>query len=441
MDKRIIHWLFTACVFLLSLSLAVGMLFAGPSPAGANERLAEAPSLTDRQGNINWDILSDTFDWFSDRFFGRQQLISLNNWLCANLLGTSDADDVLLGTEGWLYYAPTLDAYTGADPMPQRELYSAARNLWLMQEYLQGQGREFCFLVAPNKNSLYPQYMPGYGMTAERKDYQQLFSLLDAMGVSYIDLYSLFGAEEEVLYFAHDSHWNSRGAALGADAINAAFGKESDYYGDAFLQTRTHQGDLYEMLYPAFTDTEQDPVYGGSLDFGYEGNATQPDSITLLTASDSQGSLLCYRDSFGNLLYPYLADSFGACRFSRAVSYDLTQEGESVLIELVERNLRYLVQNLPVMPAPERQLELPEASGTTAMTVSQAKKLQGTVLVEGVLPETADADTNVYIVCGNGAYEAFLLENGGYAAYVPEGETILGAAFHAEGQLRLLTVQ
>lgn len=438
MEKKLIFWGFVGAVFLLSLALAVGMLFTGPSQAGANEVLSDPPALRNSDGRWNVDFLSDTAQWFSEHFFLRQELISWNNRLAALIFGVSEADDVILGTDGWLYYGQTLEDYTGTASMPERELFSAARNLALMAEYCREQGRDFLFVAAPNKNSLYPEHMPSYGVTAETRDVQRLFALLADTEVPYLDLYGLFGAEEEILYFAHDSHWNSKGAALAADAINDAFGRESAYFAGDFSQRETHAGDLYEMLYPAFQDSETNPVYSGDLNFSYATSANKPDSITLLTQSSGDGSLLAYRDSFGNLLYPYLADSFANARFSRSVSYDLTLEADCVLIELVERNLSYLVTNLPVMPAPERTLDLPESAGIAEVTVGKGS--EGMVQIKGSLPQNPDSDSPVYLICGGQAYEAFCLKDNRFGLLVPEDAVPEGLAFFVDGALRLFTI-
>jgi hypothetical protein len=127
-----------------------------------------------------------------------------------------------------------LSDYTGVDALSRQEILMAAHNLALMQEYCQSQGREFAFMLAPNKNSLYPDNMPDYGVRNPSANAKLLMAELDALDVNYIDLFAAFGEQEEVLYFTHDSHWNSKGAALGADCINAAFGAESNYFAADF---------------------------------------------------------------------------------------------------------------------------------------------------------------------------------------------------------------
>ena len=213
------------------------------------------------------------------------------------------------------------------------------------------------------------------------------------------------------MYFAHDSHWNTMGAALGADLINAAFGAQSNYYGGDFSQTTPHDGDLYSMLYPAFTDPETDFVYGGTLDYSFTTSATRPDAIVLNTEGQGQKTLLAYRDSFGILLFPFLSDSYAAARFSRSTAYDLTYEADCVLVELVERNLRYLIQNRPVMPAPQVQFDLPE---TISGTISATASTRGDYLqLKGQLPEIDD-QSSVYILCDATAYEAFCMNDNGF---------------------------
>ena len=420
MKQTILKWCFVAVFFAVSITLSLGIFFAGPSKAGANEQLAKPPAPVS-DGVYNPDLLSDAAAWVGDHFFLRQELITLHNRLSA-VVHTSGAEDVVLGSNGWLYYDSTMDNYTGQNLMTHRELFSAATNLELMASYCREQGKEFLFVIAPNKNTLYPENMPDTGISNPRQDAENLHKELTARQVPYVDLFALFDAQKEPLYFAHDSHWNSKGAALAADAINSAFGKPSQYFSDPFSATAPHQGDLYEMLYPAGQDPEQDPVYGDKLHFTYAGAATKADSITLKTEGSGEGSLLAYRDSFGNLLYPYLADSFAAATFSRSTRYDLTKPGDFVLIELVERNLRYLIANLPVMPAPEREQTLPHTSSGTA-SFTTAKGTEGYTQIKGTLPATPDTDSRVYLVCGEKTYEALLTENNSYGAYIPAEET------------------
>lgn len=429
-------WCFVAVFFVASLVLSLGVLIAGPSQAGANERLSKAPALFTDSGGRNFNYLSDAAGWMNDHFFLRQELITLDNLITGKMLHTSGTDNVILGSDNWLYYASTLDNYTGQNTMTDREIFSAATNLELIKNYCREQGREFLFVIAPNKNSLYGENMPNTGVSNPRQDANNLYDELSYRHINYVDFFALFDGQAEKLYFAHDSHWNSKGAALGADAINNGFGRTSHYAEDSFAETVPYQGDLYEMLYPSLNDPERDVVYGGKLNVTYTSSATKPDSIVLKTEGAGEGSLLAYRDSYGNLLYPYLADSFASAYFSRAVRYDLTQPGDFVLIELVERNLRYLITNLPIMPAQACQQMHPRmTSGTTSFTTGKGP--EGYTQITGTLPTEPDTDSRVYIVCEEETYEAFLLSDNGYGATIPGEQKPMQLMFAQNGKVVL----
>lgn len=424
MKKKLPAILFVAVFFIICVVPTIGFFIFGPANAGANERLAAKPSLTERDGSLNTEFLSDLSDYFAGRFFLRQEMITANNGVTA-LLASSAEEDVILGKNGWLYYADTLGDYTGTEYLSGHDGFAAYKNLSLMQQHCEAAGVDFLFTLAPNKNSLYYENMPDYGGREYWRQAQRLYAGCEVYGVNYLDLFKVFENEDEVLYFAHDSHWNSKGAALAADAILAAFGKESNYFGGDFSKETAHAGDLFEMLYPAGTDKETDPVYLPAVELEYEGSGVRPDSINIVAHGSGEGGLLAYRDSFGNNLYPYLADSFETARFSRATTYDLTDlEGvDCVLIELVERNIDYLITNIPVMPAPAVTAAKCEPVEAEYEREEVKNAPEGCVLVRGTLDIKAE---NVYILCEGAAYSAFLLQGGRFAAYIPADAEIHG---------------
>lgn len=444
MKKKLAYAAFTALILLLCLIPSLGMLLpAQESAAGGNQALSRAPSLRDPEGNWNPGYLSQIQDYAGDNFYLRQEMITAWSALNAKGLRSSITEDVVLGTDGWLYFADTLPDYVGLQPMTDREIFSAARNLRLMAEYCESQGARFLFTLAPNKNSLYPEHMPNLTLPSARKprDAKRLAEELERQGVDYLDCFALFRGQEETLYFKTDSHWNGKGAALAADAVNKALGRSSGYFDGPFTREEVHKGDLYDMLYPAGEGLEADSVYSGELTIEYDVPIRSAENLTIMTHGGGEGSLVIFRDSFGNNLYPYLADSFGAALFSRSMPYRLDlvaqREADYVAAELVERNLRYLIQNVPVMPAPGRGTEKPEGftvygSGVN-FDVEPSENLPGYVLVTAPPAlagrELPEADSPVLVSASDGTYyEAFLLEGGGAGLYLPEGVQPLGLA-------------
>ena len=441
MGKKIGYIGFIALILALCMIPSLGMLASPSQEAGANEVLAQMPKLRDADGNWNTGYLAGLKDYAEDHFFLRQSMISAWSALNVELLRTSISDGVILGRGGWLYYEGSLNDYTGAQPLSDREIFSAARNLALVKEYAESQGARFLFTIAPNKNSLYPEHMPSFTVFSRERNAERLAAALEEQGVAYLDLFSVIGGEAETLYFTQDSHWNSKGAALGADAVNAALGRTSSYYEGPFTAQAVHPSDLYEMLYPTGTWLEDDQVYGGGLSFEYEAPIRSPENITIMTTREGEGSLLMFRDSFGNLLYPYLADSFGSALFSRSTDYRLDfiaqRSADDVVVELVERNLSYLVENVPQMPAPLREAPAAARSGgSVALATAASNYVPDCVRISGTLPQKPDAASPIYLHTGEGCYEAFQLSQGGFSLFVPEPALTAGelsVLFEANG--------
>lgn len=423
--------IFISIFIVLCLIPSVGMLIFGEAQPAANEVLAGRPSVTTRSGELNLSFLSDVSDYIADRFAFRQELATAWAGVNAKLLGTSVEEQVILGSDGWLYFSDTLPDYMGQG-MSDTELRYLANDLALMQEYIESQGKHFIFTVAPNKNSIYSEHMPEYIENRHSEsNAARVGAYLDAAGVNYLDLFDILGNEEN-LYYKTDTHWNSRGAALAADGLLNMLDRGGDYSTASFAVSEEHRGDLYEMLYPAGRATETATVYGGEFSYVCESDPNGGNAITIKTSCDGgSGGLMCWRDSFGIALYPYLAQSFVAATFSRSADYNLTlaDSADTVIIELVERNLSNILSREPTFPAPVRELSATANVGTIAVDYDEAKSsvMSGYVRVSGELGAgMLDPGGHVYIAAGDTAYEAYVCVSSGsdslrFFAWIPAG--------------------
>ena len=423
--------IFISIFIVLCLIPSVGMLIFGEAQPAANEVLAGRPSVTTRSGELNLSFLSDVSDYIADRFAFRQELATAWAGVNAKLLGTSVEEQVILGSDGWLYFSDTLPDYMGQG-MSDTELRYLANDLALMQEYIVSQGKHFIFTIAPNKNSIYSEHMPEYIENRHSEsNAARVGAYLDAAGVNYLDLLNILGNEEN-LYYKTDTHWNSRGAALAADGLLNMLDRGGDYSTASFAVSEEHRGDLYEMLYPAGRATETATVYGGEFSYVCESDPNGGNAITIKTScAGGSGGLMCWRDSFGIALYPYLAQSFVAATFSRSSDYNLTlaDSADTVIIELVERNLSNILSREPTFPAPVRELSATANVGTIAVDYDEAKSgvMSGYVRVSGELgADMLDPGGHVYIAAGDTAYEAYVCVSSGsdslrFFAWIPAG--------------------
>ena len=445
MTKNILSVVFAAVLLLCSLLPLAGLLVAGPSGPAANEILSVPPRLRTSGGHFNEAFLNDLSDYFGDHFALRQELVTLWSQLNTALLRSSTNEQVVLGTDGWLYFADSLDDYRGRC-LPEGALLDTARDLRLIREALAAEGKDFLFVIAPNKNSLYGEHMSArFVFSHEDATAVKLLPLLSTEGVSTVDLFAAFSAQDETLYYRTDSHWNARGAALAADTILAKLDKPSGYFSLPFTRVEEHRGDLYEMLYPCGGRTETDLLPESEFDFVCLNNPNGGNAISIGTEkAGGSGSLFCWRDSFGIALYPYLADSFGSAFFSRSASYDLTRREldrcDTVILEIVERNLPQLWQSPAVYPAAAREA-LPAGTSDSVCAAERLPLSRGLVRWSASLPETVrDAGSELYFTAGDLWYEAAVqasVESGTVTATacLPEGVAADGLVYSSGGGL------
>lgn len=423
--KKTGYIVFIILFFAVCLIPSVGMMIAGPAEAAANEIPAAKPSVRNYDGSWNTDYLSQLQDYIGKGFFGRLEGITGWDALAAKVFRTSADSSVLIGPDGWLFFGAAAEEIAGTSQMSDRAVWSAARSLYLMQEYAQSQGADFVFTVPCGKYTLYPEHAPNYVTVQDGSNLERLTAALAQQGVCYADQYAAFTAVDEELYWKWDSHWTEKGAALGADTILAALNRESDWFSEPFDEECTHEGDLYVMLYPKGTEKETSYSLRQGFSFVYTSDYRTYDDMLITTENtNADGSLLLFRDSSGRSLYPYLAESFGRTYVSRVNNYRLDwieeQNADVVVVELAERTLPYLLSYPAVYPAPERGEEVLDGTQIADCVVS-ATDVDGTMSgyqkLSGTLTETK-TNSPVYLAVDGVIYEA-IPNDGSFTAWVP----------------------
>lgn len=236
--------------------------------------------------------------------------------------------------------------------------------------------------------------------------------------INYINLYEVFDNESDMLYHKQDSHWNNMGAAIVQQNILDNIGKEyvpfshgEYYYVDDYI------GDLDESLHPLTSYPEKEYVFDRMFTFKYGEGLKDVTEVNIYTTNESKkGSVLMFRDSFGNTLIPFMAEEFAKGYFTKNVPYrmDLVKEYDLCVLEIVERNLDTFQKSAPIMDAPYRTLEGnvdKYNSDKITINLSQCGKY---TKISGVLDQNyVDDDSYIYIMLSNDSttyiYEAFPL--------------------------------
>ena len=401
MNKKILT-VYIIVVFLLLILPFAGMGVAPTTQTTENKELKEFPVLFSTDGGWNHRFLSDMGEYFEDHFAFRQELVSANAILRSKVIKTSPESQVLLGSGGWLYYSETTDDYQGTDMLSDRSLYNIAHTLSMMQDMTEALGSKFYYTVSPNKNSLYDAHMPYYYKKGSENNLDRLMLYLAEEGVSYIDLKSAFLKEEEVLYLKRDSHWNNKGAVLAYNTILDALGKEHESYLNIPYEENTdYLGDLNTMLYPLGAKPELNYTWLKEETWQYTSEEKDVEGDWISAANpQGTGSVLMYRDSFGNTLFPLFADEFENTYYTKLVPYSLADivqyKPDYVVVERVERRISSIIEEPPIMQGPAVQLSAKE---TVDSDTSISTRMNGSYyMVEGIIdPEYIEEKSRIYI--------------------------------------------
>lgn len=150
------------------------------------------------------------------------------------LSGLVRSRQVALAENGWLFYltrqdGDTIEDYRGEKRFPPYEAELLRERLVQLRDYLAGRGIAFAFVVVPNKENVYPEFVPP--RFRRISDVSRADALLAGLrrttDLPVADPKPALLAHKPVrlVYYEYDSHWNRAGAYIGAQTVLAALGR------------------------------------------------------------------------------------------------------------------------------------------------------------------------------------------------------------------------
>jgi alginate O-acetyltransferase complex protein AlgJ len=256
--------------------------------------------------------------YFNDNFGFRKLLIGTYRLATFHLFRSSPHPAVVLGEfnkEGrWLYFdAPVnrdgagFDAFLGEKPFTSANLASIAAFLRQSAELARKNGVRFVFVVCPDKQTIYPDYLPAKlsRKTGSISRLDQFWTMAEGLqDVPLVDLRKPLreARKNTLLYFPTDTHWNYRGGFLGYQMVAKALAIQDPSLepmsSDSMQWTSlgTHEGDLARML--GLPMPVADPLWGPVV----------PKEVR--PGKQKEGKLLVLGDSFYELMKVYFAPHF-----------------------------------------------------------------------------------------------------------------------------------
>ena len=428
--KKILSVLFIVLCLGLCLIPSVGMIFFPTTETTENKAMAAAPQVFTEDGQLNKAFFQDFESWFTEHVALRNQMVYADAMVQTKVFQESNVSGVINGTDGWLYYASTLDDYLGNAVLSERELYNLAHNFSVVQEYVEANGMDFVMTIAPNKNTLYGEHMPYHKSYIVNSDHNAklLAPYLQQQNVAYLDLFQLFEQQQEVLYLLRDSHWNNKGACLAYDAIMDSLElPHEDYASTQPKLVKNDNGDLNKMLYSFYGQLEENYDYGLTQEYVYGTDFESVEDGWIITENaNGTGKLLMFRDSFGNTLIPFFSNEFASAYYSKGMPNALEPfmeqyQPDCVVIQKVERNIADYLDNPPIISAPVAELSnsLTLAKSETTVQAEEFMFNMNYFQFSGLVdPKRIETDSEILVSVNGTLYRAYQKEDTGFFLYL-----------------------
>lgn len=341
-------------VVIWSVLLAPSLLFfCGTNQWGKTEEKA-APIVFNPKKPFEY------FDTYYKNNFAFRNVLSKQYLRLKNKYGNTSPipDKVVFGKNGWYYlgnsYDKTYSESIGAKNYTDKEISEIAKKVIEMKQFCDSQNIKFYFIPTPNTATIYPEYLP---VKANKKI--RRFDLVKEKlngKVNFIDIRNqLFEAKKQgQIYYKTDSHWNEKGAYIGALSISKEINKD---FAEASILNKNifnvqenfvNQMDLTLMLNKyeiekIYTHTEKNIV---DLQEKFDTIDKIPYQFYSRPSKKLKGYF--YRDSYSIGMIPFLKTLYKNSTFVQSSSFNKSiiakEKPDFVVYQIVERDLEFSIK-------------------------------------------------------------------------------------------------
>jgi hypothetical protein len=195
-----------------------------------NRRPAPFPALPTGVDVENFDrlwLLRKRLVYYMDNVFGLRAELVILNARVKMLIGLPAVDTMVAGRDGWHFlkiHEDILDQYRGIKPLTAAELDVWIDTMERRQREVEAQGSVFIVFIAPDQQTVYPDYMPAWATRVGPTRLDQVVRRLKERSsqLKLVDPRTAMQAARNggvKLYSAYESHWTSLGAFIGYSAI------------------------------------------------------------------------------------------------------------------------------------------------------------------------------------------------------------------------------
>jgi alginate O-acetyltransferase complex protein AlgJ len=312
--------------------------------------------------------------WFGDHFGFRSRLVRWYGESRLFWLGVSPSAAVVVGRDGWFYYADdkAVEDYANVELLDEAAIANWREAVLRARRWLAARKVAYVFMIAPDKHAVYAEAFPStIARVHDVSRADQLFTALQDTGLAVDTRPALFEAKQrERIYHKTDTHWNDRGALIAYQQIinavrarvpstPAAWTRDDftavehvtegmDLAGMMGLTRVLRERDLALMPIRARRARVVEPAGGQPMD--EEGRlVTEIDDPSLPRA-------VIFRDSFVSRLVPFLSEHFSRAVYLWQNDFDATEvlkeHPDVVIQEIVGRHLYNFIPSPELVPKP-----------------------------------------------------------------------------------------
>ena len=290
-----------------------------------------------------------------------------------------------------MFYEDTKEDFDGSSVLNGSIYKRAKEMLESSQAWAESHDMKFYIVIAPNKNTVYPDYMPeGYKMASYRR-YDQFVDLINDSGITAVDLRDAMSQSVQAnpqmnLYYKYDTHWNNHAGYIAyettmnmirKDFPKAVLHKRSEYqinYAETYMKDQAYylgQYSYYKDYGPVYTLKSDktaslvnfEPRQGwGQFAFAYDCKTGKDkgfsDKLYWLQYRNAHNAdapnAYILRDSYSIAMIPFFKDSFNVSTYNWTFSLNsckreiLEYDTDVIIAIIAERNLKNYVNQKEV---------------------------------------------------------------------------------------------
>jgi len=212
-------------IFVFLLLAPFGLQVTGLNFPTNVDKLGIKPPRLSIQALLDNDYYRSFDQYYNDSFSLRGPMILAKNWLDYHLFSTTDSREVHIGTDGWLYDFKSIKDYRKGACNHEAYAKQLVLELHALEKIIQASGRRFFFTIAPNKSTIYPEFV-GFVPKSDRCDSSLYDLFLKNITLhplkSFVRLDQPLKEEKKngaLLYGRTNIRWNGRGAMVAAKTI------------------------------------------------------------------------------------------------------------------------------------------------------------------------------------------------------------------------------